>query len=78
MSDFVSEPYLLKRNTAISTYAVVSFKTSALDSFKIPDRFGLVAGVATTKVNIHYLFRRISPRALLIMNACYSAGLCQL
>lgn len=78
MSDSMSKPYLLKRNHSHTKYAVVSFKTSALDSFKIPDRFGLVAGVATTKVNIHYLFRGISPRALLIMSACCSAGLCQL
>lgn len=45
--------------------------------FKILDRFGLGAGGAMKKMNIQHLSRRISPTALLIMRACYSAGLCQ-
>lgn len=45
--------------------------------FKILDRFGLGTGGALKKMNIQHLSRRISPTALLIMRACYFAGLCQ-
>jgi len=45
--------------------------------FKILDRFGLGAGGAMKKMKIQYLSRRISPTALLIMSACYSASLFQ-